>query len=197
MREERIRRQAQEYKQQQEYIAKEEAFIRRYSAGQKAMQARGRETRLQRLERVQRPERDTAIAIGGLSASRTGQVVLSTRGLEVGFVEGETQTRLLSVPDLKLERGSRTALSGDNGLGKATLIKTIWGLTPPLAAPVDRCSSTNRSVTPVLSFGFSRRGGPVGVESFVLGIPSSRKEQQRERQQEDHHDCDDRPGPRT
>ncbi|MCH7712583.1 MAG: ABC-F family ATP-binding cassette domain-containing protein [Chloroflexi bacterium] len=137
LREERIRRQAQEYKQQQEYIAKEEAFIRRYRAGQKAMQARGRETRLQRLERVQRPERDTAIAIGGLSASRTGQVVLSTRGLEVGFVEGETQTRLLSVPDLKLERGSRTALIGDNGVGKTTLIKTILGLTPPLGGSVD------------------------------------------------------------
>ena len=137
LREERIRRQAQEYKQQQEYIAKEEAFIRRYRAGQKAMQARGRETRLQRLERVQRPERDTAIAIGGLSASRTGQVVLSTRGLGVGFIEGETQPRLLSVPDLKLERGSRTALIGDNGVGKTTLIKTILGLTPPLGGSVD------------------------------------------------------------
>ncbi|PKB63718.1 MAG: hypothetical protein BZY80_05855 [SAR202 cluster bacterium Io17-Chloro-G2] len=137
MREERVRRQRVEYRQQQEYIAKEEAFIRRYRAGQRAMQARGRETRLQRLERVHRPEQDTAISIGGLSASRTGQVVLSTHGLEVGFIEDEPQTRLLSLPDLKLERGSRTALIGDNGAGKTTLIKTILGLTPPLGGSVE------------------------------------------------------------
>ena len=137
LREERIRRQQQEYKQQQEYIAKEEAFIRRYRAGQKAMQARGRETRLERLERVQRPERDTGVSIGGMSASRTGQVVLNTHGLEVGFTENGAQTRLLSVPNLRLERGSRTALIGDNGVGKTTFIKTIMGLTPPLGGSVD------------------------------------------------------------
>ncbi len=137
LREERIRRQQQEYKQQQEYIAKEEAFIRRYHAGQRAREARGRETRLERLERVQRPDRDTAISIGGLSASRTGQVVLSTHGLEVGYTENGIQTRLLSVPDLKLERGSHTALIGDNGVGKTTFIKTVMGFIPPLGGSVD------------------------------------------------------------
>ena len=138
LKEERIRRQQLEFKQQQEYIAKEEAFIRRYRAGQRAMQARGRETRLNRLERVRRPENDTAISVAGLSASRTGQVVLSTHGLAVGFIEGDTQTRLLSVaPDLKLERGSRVALIGDNGVGKTTFIKTILGLTPALGGSVE------------------------------------------------------------
>ena len=137
LKEERVRRQRQEYQAQQEFIAKEEAFIRRYRAGQRAMQARGRETRLGRLERVQRPDKDTAISIGGLSASRTGQVVLSTKGLGVGFTENGIQTRLLSVPDLKLERGSRTAIMGDNGVGKTTLLKTILGFTPPLDGSVD------------------------------------------------------------
>ena len=134
---ERASRQRQEYREQQEYIAKEEAFIRRYHAGQRAREARGRQTRLQRMERVQRPQQDATISIGSLSASRTGQVVLSTRGLEVGFTENGTRTRLLSVPDLKLERGSRTAVIGDNGVGKTTLLKTILGLTPPMGGSVD------------------------------------------------------------
>ena len=137
LREERVRRQQREYQEQQEYIAKEEAFIRRYRAGQRAMQARGRETRLQRLERVQRPDKDTSISIGGLSASRTGQVVLNIKGLEVGFIENGIETRLLSVPELKLERGSRTAMIGDNGVGKTTLLKTVLGFTPPLHGSVD------------------------------------------------------------
>ena len=137
LKEERGRRRRQEYQEQQEYIAREEAFIRRYRAGQSAREARGREPRLQRSERIQRPDKDSSISIGGLSASRTGQVVLSTTGLGVGFIENGTQTRLLSVPDLKLQRGSRTGIIGDNGVGKTTLLKTVLGFIPPLGGSVD------------------------------------------------------------
>ena len=43
------------------------------------------------------------------AASRTGQLVLSTHDLKVGYIEGDEATQLLTVPDLKLSRGSRTA----------------------------------------------------------------------------------------
>ena len=126
-------RQEREYAKQREYIAKEEEFIRRYHAGQRAREARGRQTRLQRLKRVQAPEKDRAIGLSGVTAARTGQVVLSTDNLKVGYVQATGATELLSVPNLTLERGSRTAIIGDNGTGKTTLLKTLQGLTPPLA----------------------------------------------------------------
>ena len=99
LREERIRRQQLEFKQQQEYIAKEEAFIRRYRAGQRAMRSPGtRNAAGTAWNGCGARTNDTAISVAGLSASRTGQVVLSTHGLAVGFIEnGDTQTRLLSV----------------------------------------------------------------------------------------------------
>lgn len=125
-------RQEREYARQQEYIAKEEAFIQRYHAGQRAREARGRETRLQRLERVQAPERDRSIALSRATATRTGHVVLSTHNLKVGCIQGTETTELLSVPNLRLERGSRTAIIGANGTGKTTLLKTLQGLVPPL-----------------------------------------------------------------
>ena len=125
-------RQEREYARQQEYIAKEEAFIQRYHAGQRAREARGRETRLQRLERVQAPERDRSIALSRATATRTGHVVLSTHNLKVGYIQGTETTELLSVPNLRLERGSRTAIIGANGTGKTTLLKTLQGLVPPL-----------------------------------------------------------------
>jgi len=137
LKEERTSRQQQEYQRQQEYIAKEQDFIRRYHAGQRSKEARGRETRLERLERIDRPNRDGAISIGNLAASRTGQIVLSTRGLKVGYADDGIQTHLLSPPDLKLERGSRTAMIGDNGVGKTTLLKTILGFTAPLGGSVE------------------------------------------------------------
>ena len=125
-----------EHLKQQEYIAKEEAFIRRYHAGQRAREARGRETRLSRLTRVERPERDRAISLSSVTAKRSPQVVLSTHGLTVGFPGDPAPTELLSVPDVKLQRGSRTAIIGANGTGKTTLLRTLHGFTPPVRGKV-------------------------------------------------------------
>ena len=49
-----IRRQ-REYQRQQEFIAKEQTFIERYRAGQRAREARGRATRLAKLKRQEAP----------------------------------------------------------------------------------------------------------------------------------------------
>ena len=129
---ERDLRQAKEYEAQQEFIAKEQAFIDRYRAGQRSREAKGRETRLGRLERIVRPDLDRSISISSGGASRTGQVVISTKGLKVGYTDGDGPTELLKVPDLKLARGSRTAVIGDNGTGKTTFVKTVLGMIPPL-----------------------------------------------------------------
>ena len=125
-----------EYARQQEYIAKEEEFIRRYHAGQRAREARGRETRLRRLERVERPESDRAISLASVTSRRSDQAVLSTHGLTVGFPGDQGPTELFSVPDMKLERGFRTALVGPNGAGKTTLLGTLLGLIPPVRGRV-------------------------------------------------------------
>ena len=143
LRAEQTLRQQRDYARQQEYIAKEEEFIQRYHAGQRAREARGRETRLQRLERVQAPEKDRAIGLSGVTASRTGHVVLSTHDLKVGYVQTTGPTELLTVPDLKLERGSRTAIIGANGAGKTTLLKTLQGLTPPLGGTANLGHNVN------------------------------------------------------
>ena len=130
---ERTERQQKEYERQQEFIAKEEYFIQRYKAGQRSREAKGRERRLDRLERLHAPERSHTVSVTAAPASRTGQIVLSAESLEVGFAKNGRKTKLLSVPDLKLERGSRTAIIGSNGAGKTTLLRTLLGLHPPLA----------------------------------------------------------------
>ena len=130
---ERVERQRKEYERQQEFIAKEEYFIQRYKAGQRAREAKGRARRLERLERVEMPQSGRTVSVSTDPASRTGQIVLSTESLEVGFAGEGREVRLLNVPDLKLERGSRTAVIGSNGAGKTTLLRTLLGLHPPLA----------------------------------------------------------------
>ncbi|MDE0823757.1 MAG: ABC-F family ATP-binding cassette domain-containing protein [Dehalococcoidia bacterium] len=134
---ERDLRQLKEYEAQQEFITKEQAFIDKYRAGQRSREAKGRETRLARLERIVRPDREHSISLSSAGATRTGQVVLSTKGLRVGYTDDGVSTELLKVPDLQLSRGSRIGLIGDNGTGKSTFIKTILGEVPPLDGFVD------------------------------------------------------------
>src|SRR5215472_12810560 len=55
LRGERRARREKEWQAQQQHIAHQEDFIRRYKAGQRAREARGRQTKLDRLERVARP----------------------------------------------------------------------------------------------------------------------------------------------
>ena len=131
-----VLRQQQEYERQKEYVAKEEFFIQRYKAGQRSREARGRETRLARLERVEAPQSERTISIGNSTASRTGHITVSVRGVSVGFSNNGAETKLLTVPDIDLLRGSRTAVVGSNGIGKTTMLRTILGELRPLAGRV-------------------------------------------------------------
>ncbi|MDP6422822.1 MAG: ABC-F family ATP-binding cassette domain-containing protein [SAR202 cluster bacterium] len=131
-----VDRQQKDFDRQQEVIAKEESFIQRYMAGQRTKEARGRQTRLARMERLDAPDRDRSIRISAADASRTGGVVLGVRGLKVGFVEDGETIDLVSVPKAELVRGSRTAIVGANGIGKTTLLRTILGEQRSLAGSI-------------------------------------------------------------
>ena len=128
--------QKRSYERQQEFIAKEEAFIRRYKAGQRAAEAKGRARRLGRLERLENIDKDTEININGISINRTSQTILKTEDLKIGFSTESDPRILLDVPDLQLQRGSRTAIIGDNGSGKTTFLQTILGAIPEFSGRV-------------------------------------------------------------
>ena len=131
---EREAHQLKEYQRQQEFIAREQSFIDRYRAGQRSCDAKGREKRLARLERVEMPRLgEQAIRVANVATARTPLVVVSARDLRVGFVENGKQVELLWLPELRLERGSCTAMIGGNGAGKTTLIRTVLGEIAPLS----------------------------------------------------------------
>ena len=132
-----VTRQLKEYERQQEFIAKEEYFIRRYKAGQRSREAKGRETRLARLKRIEKPvSNESSLRLSSVKSMRTGQTVLSTDDLTVGYRDHGGAVPLLSLPDLQLTRGTRTGIIGSNGVGKTTLIQTILGELQPLAGRV-------------------------------------------------------------
>lgn len=131
---ERERSQWQQFHKQQEHLHKEEEYIRRNIAGQNTRQAKGRRKRLERMLREQPLERapkESLMRMRFAKASRSGDQVLVTYGLEVGYPGADRP--LLQVPDLVLARGERVVIMGPNGAGKTTLLKTLMGEIPPYA----------------------------------------------------------------
>jgi ATP-binding cassette subfamily F protein 3 len=136
LRAERRARQRQEYEDQQELIARTEEFIRRYKAGQRSREARGRQTRLDRLERVDRPQEHAALTLHVQPTIRSGREVITATRLRVGYSGSGGERLLLSTPELRVERGDRVAIIGQNGSGKSTLLRTIVGELSPLSGRV-------------------------------------------------------------
>ncbi|GAC1616026.1 MAG: ABC-F family ATP-binding cassette domain-containing protein [Ktedonobacteraceae bacterium] len=134
LREERMERRLREYEAQQAHIAHTEEFIRRYKAGQRSRESRGRQKLLDRLERVERPQDFPEMHFEFSSIVHSGLVVIATQKLAVGFIsETKERSELVRVADLELLRGDRVGLLGPNGSGKTTLLRTLIGEIAPLS----------------------------------------------------------------
>ncbi len=131
LRRERRALQQKEYEAQREYIERTEEFIRRYKAGQRAREARGRQTRLDRLARVAPPADDQQIRIR-LKASVTSDLIFQSDGLRLGYGKRE----LLTMPAFTINAGERLAIVGPNGSGKTSLLKALLGELRPLSGRV-------------------------------------------------------------
>lgn len=116
------------YNAQQEYIARTEAYIRRFKAGIKSKMARGRQSQLDRLERLDAPVQHEEFELRLPPASECAERVLIMEDLSIGYGE-----RVLAKGiNLTLRRGEKAALLGANGTGKTTLLRTLLGELRPL-----------------------------------------------------------------
>ncbi|MGH7472303.1 MAG: ABC-F family ATP-binding cassette domain-containing protein, partial [Longimicrobiales bacterium] len=112
------------YQAQQRMIAAEEDYIRRNIAGQNTKQARGRRTRLARVERLSPPPSDEqSMALRLRPAARGGDQVLVAE--DVRLRVGERV--LLNGFRNRITRGECIGLIGANGTGKSTLLRAIAG----------------------------------------------------------------------
>jgi ATP-binding cassette subfamily F protein 3 len=136
MREERLERWRKEYEAQQEHIAHTEEFIRRYKAGQRAKEARGRQKQLDRLERIERPPTDSKLHFHLGAAIEPGEIILTTEKLVVGYTGRDGAGLRVTMADTQIVRGARVGLIGPNGGGKTTLLRVIVGQLAPLAGRV-------------------------------------------------------------
>lgn len=126
------------YEKQQVQIAKTEEYIRKYKAGIKSKQARGREKQLKRLQRiVLPPEAATFQYFAFHPPAECAKRVAELENVSASY-DGRT---IFSGLDLVVQNGDGIALIGPNGAGKTTLLKLLTG---EMTSPSGRVKLGNR-----------------------------------------------------
>jgi ATP-binding cassette subfamily F protein 3 len=120
------------YEKQQEYIAKTEAYIDRFRAGIKSKQARGRQSQLNRLERIEAPAMVATLQFAFPDVSECADRVAEGEALTTCYGERMVFEKLAFL----IRRGERVALVGPNGAGKSTLLKVLTGDVSPVKGRV-------------------------------------------------------------
>lgn len=115
------------YEKQQEHIKETEEYIRRYKAGIKAKQARGRQSQLNRLVRLEKPVHQASLRFHFDPPQECADKVL-----DVLRVEGSYGSHILFKDlTIHIKKGETVGLIGPNGAGKTTILKMIMGEKKP------------------------------------------------------------------
>ena len=121
------------YKRQQQEIASLQDFVARNKARVSTRNmAMSRQKKLDKMELIQLAKEKPKPEFHFLTARAPGKFIFQTHDLVIGYEEP------LSRPlNLTMMRGEQIALYGVNGIGKATLLKSILGLVPSLSGTVE------------------------------------------------------------
>jgi len=115
------------YEEQKADIDKQAEYIRRFKAGQRARQAKGRERRLDRLlisdQMIQSVAATKSIHLSMNVDQRAGDKVLDVKELSKSF-DNITLWKNLA---FQVKRGERIGIIGPNGSGKTTLLRVLLG----------------------------------------------------------------------
>jgi len=139
-------RRRQLHERQQEEIARLEAYIRRYRAGNRAPVARSREKRLGRARErlVEGPRTHRTMAARPSAGSASGRSVASLKGVSKRYGD----RLILRDLDLLVFRGDRIGLLGPNGAGKTTLLQMLATLEPPTTGHITLGSNVRPAYFP-------------------------------------------------
>ena len=132
---ERYKSELRAFEEQQEFLRKEELFIRTHMGSQRTGEAKGRAKKLENLVRLPQPFLDVRRPVIRMAeVARGGETVVEARGLLLAHGTNV----VLSGVDLKLARGERVGIVGPNGSGKSTLLRALAGRLAPEKGTIEK-----------------------------------------------------------
>jgi ATPase subunit of ABC transporter with duplicated ATPase domains len=120
-------RQQQEIKDLKDFVARNKARVATRNM------AMARQKKLDKMDVIELAKEKPKPEFHFLTARTSGKMIFETDDLVIGYDEPLTKPL-----NLRMERGERIALTGANGIGKTTLLKSILGLIPPFSGKVTR-----------------------------------------------------------
>jgi ATPase subunit of ABC transporter with duplicated ATPase domains len=122
------KQQQAQFERQQAMLAKEIKFIERFKArASHAAQVQSRVKKLEKIDRVEPPRRRQTVAFDFQPAPRSGEDVVSLRGVHKRYGSRSIYEGL----DFSVRRRERWCVMGVNGAGKSTLLKLVAGAASP------------------------------------------------------------------
>ena len=122
------------YNKQQKEIADLKDFVARNKARVATRNmAMSRQKKLDKMDVIELAAEKPKPEFHFREARTPGRYIFQTKGLIIGYEEP-----LSRALDLEMERGQKIVLTGANGIGKTTLLKSILGLIPPLSGSVEQ-----------------------------------------------------------
>ena len=120
------------YQKQQKEIADLKDFVARNKARVSTRNMdMSRQKKLDKMDKIELAAEKPKPEFHFKEARTPGRYIFQTQDLVIGYEEP-----LSSPLTLEMERGSKIVLTGANGIGKTTLLKSILGLIPPLSGSV-------------------------------------------------------------
>lgn len=122
------------YKRQQQEIAELKDFVaRNKSRVATRNMAMSRKKKLDNMERIEKVVEKPKPTFNFQYSKAPGKQLFTTKNLVIGYDEP-----LSSPLNLEMERGERIVLTGANGIGKTTLLKSLLGLIKPISGEVEK-----------------------------------------------------------
>ena len=144
------------YNRQQQEIADLKDFVARNKARVSTRNmAMSRQKKLDKMDIIELAQEKPKPEFNFKTARTPGRYIFETTDLVIGYEEA-----LSSPLNLRMERGEKLVLTGANGIGKSTLLKSILGLIKPLSGKV--------VLGDYLEIGYFEQEMPKGIETSCL-----------------------------
>lgn len=121
------------YKRQQQEISQLKDFVARNKARVSTRNmAMSRQKKLDKMEVIELAKEKPKPEFNFLPSRASGKLIFKAENMVIGYDQP------LSKPlNISMERGQKIALTGANGIGKTTLLRSILGLNKPLSGTVE------------------------------------------------------------